>query len=48
MAVGWTVHRLTLQDYNGRILQTSDRSAIAKLFGLETVALHLGAKESAF
>jgi 2-polyprenyl-6-methoxyphenol hydroxylase-like FAD-dependent oxidoreductase len=40
MAAGWTVHRLTLQDYNDEILQTSDLSAVAKLFGFETVALH--------
>jgi 2-polyprenyl-6-methoxyphenol hydroxylase-like FAD-dependent oxidoreductase len=40
IAVGWTVHRLTLQDYNGEILQASDLSAVAKLFGFETVALH--------
>jgi 2-polyprenyl-6-methoxyphenol hydroxylase-like FAD-dependent oxidoreductase len=40
MAAGWTVHRLTLQDYNGDILQASDLSAVAKLFGFETVALH--------
>ena len=40
MAAGWTVHRLTLQDYNGDILQVSDLSAVAKLFGFETVALH--------
>ena len=40
MAAGWTVHRLTLQDYNGDILQVSNLSAVAKLFGFETVALH--------
>ena len=40
MAAGWAVHRLTLQDYEGDILQTSDLSAAAKLFGFETVALH--------
>jgi 2-polyprenyl-6-methoxyphenol hydroxylase-like FAD-dependent oxidoreductase len=40
MAAGWAVHRLTLQDYDGDILQTSDLSAVAKLFGFETVALH--------
>jgi 2-polyprenyl-6-methoxyphenol hydroxylase-like FAD-dependent oxidoreductase len=40
MAAGWTVHRLTLQDYNGDILQASDLSAVAKLYGFETVALH--------
>jgi 2-polyprenyl-6-methoxyphenol hydroxylase-like FAD-dependent oxidoreductase len=39
MAVGWTVHRLTLEDYNAEILQTSDLSAVAKVFGFETVAL---------
>jgi 2-polyprenyl-6-methoxyphenol hydroxylase-like FAD-dependent oxidoreductase len=39
IAVGWTVHRITLEDYNGEILQTSDLSAVAKLFGFETVAL---------
>ena len=37
---GWMVHRITLEDYNGDILQASDLSAIAKLFGFETVALH--------
>jgi 2-polyprenyl-6-methoxyphenol hydroxylase-like FAD-dependent oxidoreductase len=40
MAAGWTVQRVTLQDYNGDILQASDLSAISKLFGFETVALH--------
>jgi 2-polyprenyl-6-methoxyphenol hydroxylase-like FAD-dependent oxidoreductase len=40
IAAGWTVHRLTLQDYNGDILQASDLSAVSKLFGFETVALH--------
>src|SRR5580698_1287346 len=40
MAAGWTVHRLTLQDYNGDILQVNNLSAVAKLFGFETVALH--------
>jgi 2-polyprenyl-6-methoxyphenol hydroxylase-like FAD-dependent oxidoreductase len=40
MAAGWTIHRLTLQDHNGDILQVSDLSAAAKLFGFETVALH--------
>jgi 2-polyprenyl-6-methoxyphenol hydroxylase-like FAD-dependent oxidoreductase len=39
MAVGWTVHRITLEDYNGEILQASDLSAVAKIFGFETVAL---------
>lgn len=39
-AAGWMVHRITLEDYNGDILQASDLSAIAKLFGFETVALH--------
>jgi 2-polyprenyl-6-methoxyphenol hydroxylase-like FAD-dependent oxidoreductase len=43
MAAGWTVHRITLQDYNGDILQASDLSAVAKLFGFETVALHRSA-----
>ena len=43
MAAGWTVHRLTLQDYDGTILQVSDLSAIAQLFGFETVALHRSA-----
>jgi hypothetical protein len=42
-AAGWTVHRITLQDYNGEILQASDLSAVAKLFGFETVALHRSA-----
>jgi 2-polyprenyl-6-methoxyphenol hydroxylase-like FAD-dependent oxidoreductase len=37
---GWMIHRLTLQDYNGEILQVSDLSAVSKLFGFETVALH--------
>jgi 2-polyprenyl-6-methoxyphenol hydroxylase-like FAD-dependent oxidoreductase len=40
IAAGWTVHRLTLQDYNGETLQASDLSAVAKFFGFETVALH--------
>src|SRR5580698_851710 len=40
VAAGWTVHRLTLQDYNGDVLQQSDLSAVSKLFGFETVALH--------
>jgi 2-polyprenyl-6-methoxyphenol hydroxylase-like FAD-dependent oxidoreductase len=39
MAAGWPVHRLTLQDHNGDILQASDLSAVAKLFGFETIAL---------
>jgi 2-polyprenyl-6-methoxyphenol hydroxylase-like FAD-dependent oxidoreductase len=43
LAAGWTVHRLTLQDYNGDILQVSDLSAVSKLFGFETVALHRSA-----
>jgi 2-polyprenyl-6-methoxyphenol hydroxylase-like FAD-dependent oxidoreductase len=43
MAVGWGVHRLTLQDCNGDILQASDLSAVAKLFGFETIALHRAA-----
>ena len=43
MAAGWTIHRITLQDYNGDILQESDLSAVAKLFGFETVALHRSA-----
>jgi 2-polyprenyl-6-methoxyphenol hydroxylase-like FAD-dependent oxidoreductase len=38
--VGWMIHRLTLQDYNGDILQVSDLSAGSKFFGFETVALH--------
>ena len=37
---GWMIQRLTLQDYNGEILQVSDLSAVSKLFGFETVALH--------
>jgi 2-polyprenyl-6-methoxyphenol hydroxylase-like FAD-dependent oxidoreductase len=37
---GWTIHRLTLEDYNGDIIQVSDLSAVSKLFGFETVALH--------
>jgi len=40
MAAGWTVHRITLQDYKGDILQVSNLSAVAKHFGFETVALH--------
>jgi 2-polyprenyl-6-methoxyphenol hydroxylase-like FAD-dependent oxidoreductase len=40
IAAGSTVHRITLQDYNGEILQASDLSEVAKLFGFETVALH--------
>ncbi len=43
MAAGWAIHRVTLQDYNGDILQASDLSAVAKLFGFETVALHRSA-----
>jgi 2-polyprenyl-6-methoxyphenol hydroxylase-like FAD-dependent oxidoreductase len=43
IAAGSTVHRITLQDYNGEILQASDLSAVAKLFGFETVALHRSA-----
>ena len=43
MAAGWAVHRVTLQDYNGDILQASDLSAVSKLFGFETVALHRSA-----
>lgn len=39
-AAGWAVHRVTLQDYNGDVLQASDLSAVSKLFGFETVALH--------
>ena len=39
-AAGWAVHRITLQDYQGAVLQASDLSAVAKLFGFETVALH--------
>ncbi len=39
-AAGWAIHRITLQDYNGDVLQASDLSAVAKLFGFETVALH--------
>ena len=35
----WTIHRLTLED-NGDIIQVSDLSAVSKLFGFETVALH--------
>jgi 2-polyprenyl-6-methoxyphenol hydroxylase-like FAD-dependent oxidoreductase len=37
---GWMIHRLTLQDYSGDVLQVSDLSAVSKLFGFETVALH--------
>lgn len=37
---GWIIHHLTLQDHQGDILQASDISAIAKIFGFETVALH--------
>jgi 2-polyprenyl-6-methoxyphenol hydroxylase-like FAD-dependent oxidoreductase len=43
MAAGWAVHRVTLQDYNGDILQASDLSAVSKLFGFETVAIHRSA-----
>lgn len=39
-AAGWMVHRITLQDYNGEILQIADLSEVSKLFGFETVALH--------
>ena len=39
-AAGWMVHRITLQDYNGEILQVADLSEVSKLFGFETVALH--------
>jgi 2-polyprenyl-6-methoxyphenol hydroxylase-like FAD-dependent oxidoreductase len=39
-AAGWMVHRITLQDYNGDILQIVDLSEVSKLFGFETVALH--------
>jgi 2-polyprenyl-6-methoxyphenol hydroxylase-like FAD-dependent oxidoreductase len=46
MAAGWAVHRLTLQDYNGDILQASDLSAVAKLFGFETIALHRSVLQS--
>ena len=37
---GWMVHRVTLQDYSGDILQVADLSEVSKLFGFETVALH--------
>ncbi|WP_260703011.1 FAD-dependent monooxygenase [Edaphobacter flagellatus] len=37
---GWMMHRLTLEDYRGEVIQVSDISAIAKLFGFETIALH--------
>jgi 2-polyprenyl-6-methoxyphenol hydroxylase-like FAD-dependent oxidoreductase len=37
---GWMIHRVTLQDYSGDTIQTSDLSAVSKLFGFETVALH--------
>lgn len=40
LAAGWAIHRLTLQDYHGDILQVSDLSAVAQLFGFETVGLH--------
>jgi 2-polyprenyl-6-methoxyphenol hydroxylase-like FAD-dependent oxidoreductase len=39
IAAGWMIYRLTLQDYNGDILQVSDLSAVSKLFGFETIAL---------
>jgi 2-polyprenyl-6-methoxyphenol hydroxylase-like FAD-dependent oxidoreductase len=39
-AAGWMVHRITLQDYNGDVLQVADLSEVSKLFGFETVALH--------
>src|SRR6202000_1947689 len=39
-SAGWMIHRLTLQDYNGEILQVSDLSAVSRLFGFETIALH--------
>ncbi|HEX4309903.1 MAG TPA: FAD-dependent monooxygenase [Acidobacteriaceae bacterium] len=47
IAAGWAVHRITLADYNGDILQQSDLSAVAKLFGFETVALHRAALQKA-
>ena len=37
---GWMVHRVTLQDYNGDILQVADLSEVSSLFGFETIALH--------
>ena len=37
---GWMVHRITLQDYNGDVLQVADLSEVSRLFGFETVALH--------
>ncbi|HEY4359096.1 MAG TPA: FAD-dependent monooxygenase [Acidobacteriaceae bacterium] len=39
-AAGWMVKRLRLQDYRGFDIQVTDMSAVAKLFGFETVALH--------
>jgi 2-polyprenyl-6-methoxyphenol hydroxylase-like FAD-dependent oxidoreductase len=39
-AAGWPIRRLTLQDYDGDILQVSDLSAVAQFFGFETIALH--------
>lgn len=40
---GWMIRRVTLEDYKGDILQASDISVAAKLFGFETVALHRSA-----
>lgn len=37
---GWMIRRVTLEDYRGDILQTSDISVAAKRFGFETIALH--------
>jgi 2-polyprenyl-6-methoxyphenol hydroxylase-like FAD-dependent oxidoreductase len=39
-SAGWPIHRITLQGDNGDILKASDLSAVSKLFGFETVALH--------
>jgi 2-polyprenyl-6-methoxyphenol hydroxylase-like FAD-dependent oxidoreductase len=47
IAAGWAVHLITLADYNGNILQQSDLSAVAKIFGFETVALHRAALQKA-
>src|ERR1700742_3628159 len=47
IAAGWAVHLITLADYNGDILQQSDLSAVAKIFGFETVALHRAALQKA-
>jgi 2-polyprenyl-6-methoxyphenol hydroxylase-like FAD-dependent oxidoreductase len=48
MAAGWAIHRLTLQDYNGDILQASDLSAVAKNLRIRNErSSSFGAAESA-